>query len=313
MQQPIPFLQAPFYGSLQAASGKQVVYFCITKDTETVGCGLGVQYRAPGGFRFLYCPYGPVVREANEELLADLKAFFRPLAHKLGCAFVRLDDDTLAAASPNAPVASKLARMASLQPRAEWVLDISPDEESVWMGFHKHARYNIRLAERANANIAIYKASEAPLETFYSLMQTTSKRDNFEIFDKAYYESYLKTLDDKEGFIVLVSIDGKPAATGLFACYDGQAHYVFAGSSDDFRKIAPAYTVIWSAMKEAKQRGCTLFNFGGVSDTVKGQHLGGVTGFKKRFGGFRVEHRNPLDLVYKKLPYTLFKTYKSLR
>jgi peptidoglycan pentaglycine glycine transferase (the first glycine) len=95
--------------------------------------------------------------------------------------------------------------------------------------------------------------------------------------------------------------------------YDSQAHYVFAGSSNDFRKIAPAYTVIWRAMQEAKQRGCTLFNFGGVTDTVKGQDLSGVTGFKKRFGGYQADHQNPADLIYQPLKYFAFRLYKTIR
>lgn len=311
--EPVSFLQAPFYGALQAASGKDVVYYAIHKDDETVGCGLGVVYRAPGGLRFLYCPYGPVAHAWNNDLVAALEAFFRPVAAKLGCSFVRLDADGVKSTSVKKPIPSNIARTASLQPRAEWVLNITPPEDDLWMGFHKHARYNVRLAERAEAITTVYKPSEAPLETFYTLMKTTSERDGFGIFDRAYYESYLRTLSDEDGFIVLVTIDEKPAAAGLFVMYDNQAHYVFAGSSNDFRKIAPAYTVIWTAMKEAKEHGCTLLNFGGVTDDVKGHDLGGVTGFKQRFGGYRVEHANPVDLVYKRLPYLLFKAYKTLR
>ncbi len=309
----VTFLQAPFYGRLQENSGKEVVYIRILKQAELVGFGLGVIYSAPGGLKFLYCPYGPISTEWPPELVADLEVFFRSLADKLGCAFVRIDSDEVKSTAVKKPIPSKIARTASLQPRAEWVLDISPEEETLWMGFHKHARYNVRLAERAEANIAVLKPSEAPLETFYSLMKTTGERDSFGIFNKDYYESYLKTLTDDEGFVVLVSIDGKPAATGLFVLYDKQAHYVFAGSSNDFRKIAPAYSVIWAAMKEAKERGCTLFNFGGITDDVKGHDLGGVTGFKKRFGGYRIEHANPVDFVCKPAHYAMFKLYKLLR
>jgi lipid II:glycine glycyltransferase (peptidoglycan interpeptide bridge formation enzyme) len=309
----VSFLQAPLYGRLQQASGKEVVYVTIARDSRTVGCGLGVVYEAAAGLRFMYCPYGPVSTVWDADLVADLETFFRGIASKLNCTFVRLDANEVNLTSGKKPIPGKLARTASLQPRAEWVLDITPSEDDLWMDFHKHARYNIRLAERASAVTTVYKPSEAPLETFFGLMETTAGRDKFGIFDKAYYSSYLKTLSDEEGFMVVVTIDGKPAAAGLFVLFDQQAHYVFAGSSNDFRKIAPAYTVIWTAMKEAKRRGCTLLNFGGVTDDVKGQDLGGVTGFKKRFGGQRVEHKNPIDLVYIPWKYLLFKLYKTLR
>lgn len=313
LPEPISFLQAPFYGKLQASSNKIVQYFTIMQDAEPVGCGLGIVYTAPGGLRFLYCPYGPTMVNWDEEVLADLRIFFRNIAAKHNCTFVRLDPNGVKHTSVKKPIPDKIARTASLQPRAEWILDISPSQDDLWMGMHKHARYNVRLAERAEAKTTLYKPSEAPLDTFYGLMKTTGDRDSFGIFDKEYYRAYLKTLKDDEGFMIVTTIEDKPAAAGLFVLYDGQAHYVFAGSSDEFRKIAPAYTVIWTAIQESKKRGCTLFNFGGVTDTVKGHDLGGVTGFKKRFGGYRIEHPNPYDFVYKPLHYRLFKLYKTFR
>ncbi|QQS19329.1 peptidoglycan bridge formation glycyltransferase FemA/FemB family protein [Candidatus Saccharibacteria bacterium] len=312
LSEPVSFLQAPFYGNLQATSGKDVIYFTISRLDEVVGCGLGVIYGAAGGLNFLYCPYGPICRTLDKEIIGDLDTFFRTVAAKHNLTFVRLDSDEVKSISIKKPIPSKLACTASLQPRAEWVLDITGSKEALWMGFHKHARYNVRLAERANASTKTYKPSEAPLETFFSLMQATAERDGFAIFDKSYYASYLKTLTDEEGFVVIITIDGKPAAAGLFVLYDAQAHYVFGGSSNDFRKIAPAYMVIWVALQEAVKHGCTLFNFGGVTDNVKSQGLGGVTGFKKRFGGQLVEHANPIDFVYKPWKYFLFKMYKIL-
>ena len=107
-------------------------------------------------------------------------------------------------------------------------------------------------------------------------------------------------------------LDGKPAAAGLFVMHDQQAYYVFAGSSNDNRKIAPAYSVIWSAIKTSQDRGCTLFNFGGVTESVKGQDLIGVTSFKRKFGGYQVDHRNPVDLIYSHARYMLFGLHKTL-
>lgn len=310
---PISFLQAPLYGNIQTAAGKAVVYCTIQKGSALIGCGLAVRYTAPGGLRFLYMPYGPICTEWNIQLYRDLKSFYKPVAKQLGCAFVRVDSDALANSTGLTPISAKLARTASLQPRSEWVLDCSPDETTLWESFHKHARYNVRLAERANADVQFYEPSKAPLQTFFDLMRTTSDRDNFSIFDQTYYESYLRTLSPEDGFVIVCSIDGKPAAAGLFVLYDKQTHYVFAGSSNEFRKIAPAYTVIWHAIQETKRRGGTLFNFGGILEPVKGHGLSGVTAFKKRFGGYEVQHNNPIDLVYQPIRYALFRIYKTVR
>ncbi len=309
----VTFLQSAFYARMQEKDGKTVVCFIMLDEKTPIGCGVAVRYTAPGGLNFLYLPYGPVLRDWDVVTYEMLERFLRPIAKRLKCTFVRLDAPGIELLRAVEPVPDRLAKAASLQPRAEWLLDITPNEEILWMGFHKHARYNVRLAERVHAEVRAREPADTPLDDFYSLMQMTGTRDGFSIFDRDYYRAYLSTLSSEEGFSVLVRIDGKPAAIGLFVVHDGQAHYVFAGSSDEFRKIAPAYSVIWTAIREAKKRGCTHFNFGGVTDNVKSQNLGGVSAFKKRFGGYEVLHGNPVDFVYKPLRYQFFKLYKTLR
>lgn len=310
----VSFLQSALYGRIQERSGKAVVYFSVSSPNQPIlAAGLAVRYNAPLGMNYLYIPYGPTAIEWSQEMLAALRVFFQPIGRQLNCAFLRLDSDTLPEAGYLKLASDKTAKTASLQPRAEWLLNISGDPDDIFMGMHKHTRYNIRLAERAQAKTVIYHPSNAPVDVFFSLMQTTGERDRFSIFDKSYYQAYLAAMTEADGFVVITYIDEKPAATGLFVTHDDQAHYVFAGSSNDFRKIAPAYSVIWAAIKESQKRGCTLFNFGGITDSVKGQDWAGVTSFKKRFGGYALAHPNPIDIPLSPVRSALFKLYKNFR
>ncbi len=307
------FLQAPFYGAWQERDGKTVVYFAAHDGEELIAAGLAVQYDAPGGISFLYCPYGPVATTWTPELLAALRSFFAGVAKQTGVSFVRLDADGLRALPEVKPVPNHLAVTASLQPRAEWLLDIASDQEPLWMGLTRHARYNVRLAERADAKLEIFAPADTPLDTYMELMGATAGRDKFSIQSRSYYEAVLASVPADSGFVALCTIDGKPAAVSLFVYYEGVLHYVFAGSSDEFRKIAPPYFILWNAILEAKKRGLHTLNLGGISDDVKGTHLTGVTSFKKRFGGYEQTHGNPIDLVYNRSKYTLFSLYKRIR
>jgi lipid II:glycine glycyltransferase (peptidoglycan interpeptide bridge formation enzyme) len=307
---PVSFLQAPFYGAWQERDGKTVVYFAVSDDSGIVAAGVAVKYDAPGGISFFYCPYGPIIAHWTSELYNALRDFFAPIAKRTGTTFVRLDSDAIAAQSDIQPVANHLAVTASLQPRSEWLLDISGDQEAIWMGMHKHARYNVRLAERANAKLDFYAPADAPMDVISALMQTTAGRDKFSLQSRAYYEGVLASIPAENGFVAVCTIDGKPAAFGIFAAYDQVMHYVYAGSSDDFRKIAPPYFLIWNSILEARKRSWNTLNFGGITDDVKGTHLAGVTGFKKRFGGYEQTHKNPIDIVYNRPKYTLFSLYK---
>ena len=310
----VSFLQSPAYAKLQLAAGKEVVFLQVTKDEELIGCGVGVRYNAPGKLAYLYFPYGPVTLDYSKEFVEAFRQALQPIAKSLGCAFVRIDNTQLTTVSGLVPVPNALARMSSLQPRVEWVLPVQEPLDAVWTGMHKHARYNVRLAERANATFETYAPRQAPLDTFYELMHTTAQRDVFSIFDRSYYQAAFEAVSAEEGFVAICTIDGKPAAAALFIVHDKQAHYVFAGSSNDYRKIAPAYFLLWKSMAHATNAfGCELFNFGGVQDPVKKLHLAGVTGFKKRFGGYEEPHANPVDIIYSPLKYTALRLYKSLR
>jgi len=309
----ISFLQAPYYGAWQQRDGKAVVYFVAYDGDMAIAAGLAVKYDAPGGISFFYCPYGPVVETWTPELVAALRLFFEPIAKRTGVTFVRFDSRGLLDLPGVRAVPNHVAVTASLQPRAEWLLDISGDQEELWMGLHKHARYNVRLAERAKAKLQFYEPAKAPLDTFFGLMQTTGSRDGFGILGRTYYEAVLRSIPADGGFMAICTINDKPAAAAIVAAYDDIAHYVFAGSSDDFRKIAPPYFVIWNSILEARKRGWQTLNFGGISDSVKSRHLAGVTAFKQRFGGYEAAHPNPVDLVYKPFKYMLFSLYKRLR
>ncbi|HUB93155.1 MAG TPA: peptidoglycan bridge formation glycyltransferase FemA/FemB family protein [Verrucomicrobiae bacterium] len=309
----LPLLQAPFYGVWQSRDGKTVVYFIVRDNDTIIAAGLAIKYDAPAGISFFYCPYGPVTRQWTRELYEVIRHFFAGVAKRTGASFVRLDSPNLTSLAGVRPVANHLAVTASLQPRAEWLLDISGKQDDIWMAMHKHARYNIRLAERAQARLKFFSPGDAPLDIFFALMQTTAGRDSFSIQSQKYYEAVLRSIPSDSGFVALCTINDEPAAISLFATYDKTMHYVFSGSSNDFRKIAPPYYIIWNAILEAKKRGWHTLNFGGISDNVKGVHLAGVTGFKKRFGGYEVDHPNPVDLVYNHPKYTAFSLYKKFK
>jgi lipid II:glycine glycyltransferase (peptidoglycan interpeptide bridge formation enzyme) len=308
----VSFLQAPMYGRVQAKNDKEICYLVGRNGGETVLAGLGVRYDAPGGMKYLYFPYGPIVSHSSEDMFRSFKATAKKVARDLQCSFVRVDNEHFFGSFAH-PTSPKVARMSSLQPRSEWLLAIDGEEEAIWMAMHKHARYNVRLAERAQAEYKVYDPSDVPMDDFYSLMETTGSRDSFSIFDRTYYEAYLAAMTPDEGFVTITYINGTPAAAALFVIHDSQIHYVFAGSSDDYRKIAPAYFLLWETVKVARARGCTLLNFGGVQDEVKKLHLQGVTSFKKRFGGYQLDHALPADIVLSRLRYTALRVYKTLR
>lgn len=311
LTRPLHFLQAPFYGRWQEASGKRGIYFSVKDGNKTVGCGLAIAYTLPRGYYFFYCPYGPLLAKWSPKSIDAMKQFFASLNDKK-LLFVRLDanipSDLLKAASPSA------AAVSSLQPRNEWLLDLAPKPDELLASMHKKARYHIRLAEREGAQFRAEPCTLAELAVFYDLMKATGERDHFHILPKSDYQAAFEALAAaKNAFVGYVDFKNKTIAAALCVNYDGQTHYVYGCSSDEFRKLGAGYLLQWQCLLKAKNEDTKIYNFGGVSGGVKGAQLAGVTQFKQRFGGYNSSHSLPADLVISTIGYKLFSIYKKLQ
>ena len=303
---PLHFLHSERYGAWQTASGKTVTYFGIKRGVKLIGCGMAIQYALPGRLSYLYCPYGPVLIDFSPDVVAALGDFFKPWAKQ--ALFVRFDTAVdVFRSPPRAAVAT-----ASLQPRNEWVLDITPEPEVLMAQLHSKARYQIRLGERSNVQISFQNTGDDAFQQFYDLLAETSERNDFGLLPKKTYQAVFKSLVETDAYLIQAHIDGALAAAALIYPYAGEGHYVFGCSSGAFRKIGPSYLLQWHSILHARDQGCTRYNFGGISDDVKSTHLQGVTEFKKRFGGETVTHPLPRDLVLQPARYAAFGVYKQL-
>ncbi|MCX6765289.1 MAG: peptidoglycan bridge formation glycyltransferase FemA/FemB family protein [Candidatus Nealsonbacteria bacterium] len=81
------------------------------------------------------------------------------------------------------------------------------------------------------------------------------------------------------------------------------AFYHHGASLSKFNKIPVSYLLQWEAIKEAKKRGCILYNFWGIapeiaseSDASKSKHpWAGLSLFKMGFGGYRKDYVKTQD------------------
>lgn len=309
--EPLHFLNSAFYGEWQERARNRVLYLKFLDDKgELLGCGLAVAYVMPYGYYFYYFPYGPLATKWSDELIATIKQFFVDL-HDKHLIFARLDNDSIAT-NMLKPASEAVARMSSLQPRNEWLLDITKSEEDLLKGMHKKARYHIKLASQKGATFRIEKCNDSQFEVFYDLLSSTAKRDGFHINPKTYYQTAFSVLKE-HACVGFVDFENKPLATALCISYDKQTHYVFGATSDEYRDLSSGYLLQWGCIKEAIRLKNTIYNFGGISGGVKGEQLTGVTQFKQRFGGYQIKHDLPKDIILSNSKYRLFGLYKKIR
>lgn len=200
----------------------------------------------------------------------------------------------------------------SYLPRHTLILNLELSEQELLAQMAQKGRYNIRQAEKAG--VAVQEEGLTGLEDFYSLLVDTAKRDGFRAHPKSFYAAFLKGLGQEGARLYMARVDGEAVAGVLITYYEGVATYYFGASSSLDRKTYASYLLQWTAIRDAKAAGMKVYDFlgiapeGGVKDP-----LAGVTQFKTRFGGKRVDYHPAQVIVFRPFWYGVYKILKGLR
>lgn len=195
----------------------------------------------------------------------------------------------------------------------------------------KTTRYLIRKAIRDGVIIE-KRTDEKAVEDFYQIYQETAKREYFVPFSKKYIKEEFNTFNktgnaiflfgkinkqatgvEKKGFLtarsdfssppLVASTDGNefetgPVASALILFTKSTAFYHQGASIHT--KVPATYLLQWEAIKEAKKRGCSLYNFWGIYDENSGRMpkaWQGLTLFKTGFGGKKICYLPTQDYI----------------
>lgn len=259
-------------------------------------------------FPYFYAPRGPVIEDPTGNAIDTLLAFVKAEAKKRHAFMLKIEpgipeqDEAWQEAlkkrgfSPN-PEARHL--------RHEWVLDIRPDEAELLAGMKKTWRYCIRLAGRKDVQIRSGNGP-ADLDVFYQLLNTTSERDNFFIYDKDFYARLL-ALYGEQARLLIAEHEGKALAAALLIAHGRWCWYMYGASSNEQRERMPNHLLQWTAFQWAKQQGCWYYNFRGIPDKLEEeQPMWGIYVFKSGFGGYPIRAIATHDLAYNTTIYQLY-------
>ena len=104
--------------------------------------------------------------------------------------------------------------------------------------------------------------------------------------------------------LYLAEYQGEIIAGIIVTFFADMAIYYFGASGNRHRNVMAPYLLQWVAMLEAKVRGIGWYDFLGIAPAgadgaVDASHAwAGVTEFKCKFGGVRVDYMPAMELVY---------------
>lgn len=274
---------------------------------ERVNGNLVLMYPLFFGFHYAYVPRGPV--SINGASVQELLTAVEALRQKHHLVFLRMDPEK----PLTLPTGSKALLSWSIQPETTLILDLTQDEEALRKHMKRKGRYNIDLAEKKGVRVKCASTPEertAFCDLFYDLLMETGDRDRFFIHDRSYYQTMLETIPEADVFVAFHN--EQALAAGIFIFLHDRAYYYYGASSREKKEFMAPYLLQWEAIRFAKHRGCSTYDFLGIApaDASSTHAWRGITEFKLKFGGSVVQYPKPVDIVYRPFLYQIYRFLK---
>ena len=167
-------------------------------------------------------------------------------------------------------------------------------------------RYNIRLAEKHGVTVRIASPiNDEDAKLLYSMYAETAQRDGFLIREAAYYFDAWRAMN-ATGFIA--EKDGEPLAGIVLFTFAGRAWYFYGMSRNTGREHMPNHLLQWTAMRWARDYGCTVYDWWGAPEREDDEHdsMAGVWRFKQGFDAQFVEGIGAWDYAPVSLLYSAY-------
>lgn len=253
----------------------------------------------------MYAPRGPVYSRSDGAATSDISEGLDALAEKYrSFAFICDPPIVLTENSPLVDLGTQ-TKGREVQCRFNYVLNLNGKSLSeIRASFKPEYRNRINKAIRRGVYCEELRGENAlnALSGFYELMIQTGRRDGFPIRSEEYFARFISALGEHASlFMCYADINGKTPLSGAITVnYGGRFSYVYGASSDNHRELYPNYLMQQTMIDAAIERGCGVYDFGGVPFFYdKSRREYGMYRFKKGFGGEIVSYAGQFTKIYR--------------
>ncbi|MCX6718384.1 MAG: peptidoglycan bridge formation glycyltransferase FemA/FemB family protein [Candidatus Staskawiczbacteria bacterium] len=319
------FLQSWNWGEFNIKMKAKIWRLGVYSNEKLIGVALVIRVSARRG-AFLFIPHGPVVSENStgqdkKEILKLILLHLGNVAKEEKASFIRVSPIFLEN-EENKNIFLDLgfrdSPMHASAYSATWKLDVYPKEDELFKNMRKTTRYLIKKASE-NIDISIEKsADEKYVEVYQKLNREVAKRQKFVPFSDSFIKNEFEVFkQDNEVVFLFGKYKGEIIAGAMIIFWSGIAFYHQAASLSKYTKLSIPYLLQWEAIKEAKEKGCSVYDFWGFTDPklFPSHPWAGPTLFKMGFSGYSENYIKTQDFIISKrywISYVIesFRKYK---
>ena len=156
-------------------------------------------------------------------------------------------------------------------------LALPPDYETLLKAFPSKLRSQIRRAQKEGMEVRL--GGEELLEDYYHVFARCMRDLGTPVYEKMFFQSIVEAFP-KEARLCVVSLKGRPLASGFLYGFRGTLEIPWAASDKRFSRLAPNMLLYSAVLEFACREGFTEFDFGRSSVDS------GTYRFKQQWGAY---------------------------
>ena len=299
------FLQSPAWREFQKSLGHEVIehsgsdwhYLAIVESS--------------GGFKRLYCPYGPVVE--SEAALGAALTDLTQQAKRHKAVFIRVQP-TGTSLSVDTLAKHGLSPVTYSQPTRTWLLDLAPSFDELLAGMKQNTRNICRNYQKKGMK---YRQSTDPTEvaTLIRLLKNVAEHNHITVHSDAYFGAQSKSLlPIGAGKLHFIEHDNQVIAAALTYESDGVVAYAHAAADFEHRSLGASTALLGEIIRDARARGFETLDFFGIAPSDDPHHKqAGFTKFKQSFGGYAYNYAPTCEMPIAPIAYRLYRLLRKIR
>ena len=321
------FLQSFDFYEFHKARGEEIVRRVIRDGSKIVGAYAGEVEHAKRG-RYLAIAGGPIVDFSDKKVVKAIFKDMKEQGEKLKCVFVRVRPQCEKNEKNEKIFRDFGFKKAPMYLSVEYagVLNLNESEEEIMKGMRQRLRRAIRKGLKND--IKIEKSTDPKdIKTFYEIQLQTAKRHDFYAFSEDFLTKQFKAfapngeavlytakISDEKKKELGASSESNILAQNFMIFYGNEASYHYGVSSELGTKLSGAPLLHMEAMRDARKRGISRYNFWGIVGENETKHrFYGVSVFKRGFGVTELKYLPAQDLVLKPVSYIKTWIIETLR
>lgn len=280
-----------------------------------IGAQVLVNRPRPLPWGFAYAPRGPVASSWDPRGIAPLTAALRAQLPRLAgpVSHLRIDPE-IELGGPHDPDGVLRAALRdagwspapAIQPRTTRIVDLRPDEATLWGDLRKKWRQYVNKARAGG--VQVVDAGPERFDEFYAIYRETAMRAGFHIRALSAYRDVWDAYAPNGNARLLFAQgpDGKGLATLFLVRCGPRVVEPYGGMTAEGAESRANYLLKWEAMRTSREQG-------GTSYDMWGEVTSGIAHFKTGFGGRDVEYIGAWDLVMNPLGRRVYALAQDVR